>query len=320
MLPEMDEESAKMERFPTVCIVILNYNGAQITLNCVESVLKIGYPNFRVTVVDNASTDDSVARFKEAFTDPHIELLVNDKNEGYAGGNNRGIEKALAAGAEYILVLNNDTIATLGCLTPLVDAMERDRRIGVCGCPIVDVGCESDPNLGQGISLYTATISHWRHRRDACEPVEVDYICGAAIMFRVEMIRRIGMFDECFFLIFEDSDICFRARKSGYMVCFVPGPGVRHLMSQTTNRYSSLTTFVGTRNPIWLVRRHGTLGHRVVFNLLSFIYFHPKAILGRICRREFNLLSPLLRGIWKGHWKYPGPYRCTTQDANDPTR
>jgi hypothetical protein len=308
-----------METFPTVCIVILNYNGTQITLNCVDSVLKIDYPNFRVIVVDNASTDDSVARFREAFTDPRVELLVNDKNEGYAGGNNRGIEKALAAGAEYILVLNNDTVAERGCLSPLVDAMERERKIGVCGCPIIDLGYESDPNLGQGISLYTAATSHWRHRRDACEPVEVDYICGAAIMFRVEMIRRIGLFDECFFLLCEDSDICFRARKSGYRVCFVRGPGVRHLMSHTMSRYSPLTTFVGTRNRIWLVRRHGTLAHRFVFNLLSFFYFYPKTILGRMCRRQLDLLQPQLRGIWEGHWKYPGPYHGTTRNANDPT-
>ena len=236
-----------------------------------------------------------------------MRLLINSENEGYAGGNNRGIEKALAAGAEYVLILNNDTVVLPGCLTPLVDAMERDGKIGVCGCSIVNLGHASDPNLGQGISLYTATTSHWQHRRDACEPVEVDYICGAAIMFRVEMIRRVGMFDECFLLICEDSDICFRARKSGYRVCFVPGPGVRHLMSQTTNRYSCLTTFVGTRNRIWLVRRHGILGQRVVFNLRSFFYFYPKAILGRICRRQFGLLQPLLRGIWEGHWKYPGP-------------
>lgn len=300
-------------------IIILNYGSAQMTLECVDSVLKTDYPNLRIIVVDNASADDSVLRFKQSITDPRVELAVNEKNEGYAGGNNRGIERALAAGAEYILVLNNDTIAAPGCLAPLVDAMERDRKIGVCGCPIVNLGHESDPNLGQGISLYTATTSHWRHRGGACEPADVDYVCGAAIMFRAEMIRRIGMFDERFFLLCEDSDICFRARKFGYKVRFVPGPGVRHLMSQTVKDHSPLTAYVGTRNRIWFVRRHGTFGHRMVFNLLSFFYFHPKAILSQIYRGEFNLLRPLLRGIWKGHWKYPGPYQWTTEDGNNPT-
>jgi hypothetical protein len=84
--------------------VILNYNGAQLTLNCVDSVLKVEYPNFKVVVVDNASTDGSVAQFRAALTDPRIELLVNEKNEGYAGGNNRGIEKALEAGADYVFL------------------------------------------------------------------------------------------------------------------------------------------------------------------------------------------------------------------------
>jgi len=78
---------------PHVFVIVLNYNGAQMTLNCVDSVLRIDYPNFRVMMVDNASADDSVIRFKEAITDPHVELLVNDKNQGYAGGNNRGWQR-----------------------------------------------------------------------------------------------------------------------------------------------------------------------------------------------------------------------------------
>jgi hypothetical protein len=305
---------------PLVYVIILNYNGAQITLDCVRSVPNLDYPNFRVLVVDNASKDDSgvvLAEGIRAIDDSRIELLLNERNEGYAGGNNRGIDKALAAGAEYILALNNDIIAVPGSLAPLVDAMERDRTIGVCGCPIVNFGYESDPNLGQGISLYTGITSHWPHGRDTCQAVDVDYICGAAIMFRAEMLRQIGMFDARFFLLCEDSDICFRARKSGYRVCFVPGPGVRHHMSQTMSRHRPLTTFVATRNKVWFIRRHGTLAHRFVFNLLSFFYFYPKAILGRIFRRQFDLLQPLLRGIWEGHWKYPGSYARTARATQD---
>ena len=194
--------------------------------------------------------------------------------------------------------------------------MERNPRIGICGCPIVDVGYESRPVLGQGISLYTGKTWRWPHRADACGPVDVDYICGAAIMFRAEMIRRIGMFDERFFMIYEDSDICFRARKFGYRVCFVPGPGVRHLLSQTANRHRPLTGFVATRNKVWFIRRHGTLRHRLVFNLRSFFYAYPKAIRRRIFRRQFDLLPSLLRGIWEGHWKYPGSYERPAGEDN----
>jgi hypothetical protein len=78
---------------PAVAIIVLNYNGARLTLNCVDSALRITYPNFRVMVVDNASTDDSLIRFKEAFTDPRVELLVNDKNQGYAGGDDWGLRR-----------------------------------------------------------------------------------------------------------------------------------------------------------------------------------------------------------------------------------
>jgi hypothetical protein len=294
---------------PLVCIVILNYNGAQITLDCVGSVLKILYPNFKVVVVDNGSTDDSVARFKEALADPRIELLVNPTNEGYAGGNNRGIERALEAGAEYVFVLNNDVLAEPGCLAPLVQAMEQDKRIGVAGCPLIDIGYESSPNLGQGISLFSGKTWHWPHQQPPHIPTDVDFICGAAVMLRSETLRRIGAFDAGFFLLCEDADLCFRARRAGYRVCFVPGPGVRHIMSATTKRVRPRMAFYSARNRVWLIRRHGSLGQRIVFYLLVFCYEYPKSILGGIIRRQFHLLGPTLKGIWEGHWSRPGVSR-----------
>ncbi len=291
---------------PLVYIVIVNYNGAQLTLDCVDSVLNIGYPNFRVIVVDNASTDDSMVHFKAAFTDPRVELLSNDKNEGYAGGNNRGIERALAAGAAYVFVLNNDTVAQRACLQPLVEAMERDEAIGIAGCPIFNIGPDPSANFGQHVSLYTGKTELWSNGERPRETTEVGYICGAAMVLRAATIRRIGMFDPHFFLLCEDADICLRARKAGYKTCLVPGVGVRHLMSHTVNRHRAVHTTCGIRNRAWLIRRHGNLGQRLFFNLFSFSYLYPKVLLGRLVRGELELLKPVLTGIREGHWGYPG--------------
>lgn len=287
---------------PAVAITVLNYNGAQITLNCVDSVLKIDYPNFRVIVVDNGSTDDSVARFKEAFTDPRIELLVNDRNEGYAGGNNRGIERSLAAGAEYVLVLNNDTIVEPGCLAPLVGAMERDRRIGIAACTIIEVNSAVARNRGYRLSLFTGATATCSQEREGDAPAEVDYVCGAAILLRVATIKEIDAFDPKFFLTWEDADLCYRARAAGYRVCFVPGPGVQHLHSETINRMRPWGAYYGTRNKAWFIRRHGKLMHRVFFGVFSFCYHYPRVVLGRLYRREFELLPSILKGIVVGHW------------------
>jgi GT2 family glycosyltransferase len=300
-----DDTGAKV---PLVWIVILNYNGAQITLNCVDSVLKIDYPNFRVIVVDNASTDDSVVRFKEALTDPRVELLVNHKNEGYAGGNNPGIERALTAGADYIFILNNDTIVEPGCLTALVEVMERDPSVGIAGCPLLGVGTRPSAVYGWRANLHIGDCVQWFDAPQKPRFGEVDCILGAAMLIRAETFRRIGLFDSRFFLFFEDWEFCFRARRAGYRVTIVPSTRIQHLAGQTTRRLRPMAIFYSTRNRVWLVRRYGSFVHQVVFTLYAFLYFHPRGILGRLIRRQFNLVAPILRGIWEGHFAYPGPY------------
>lgn len=298
---------------PFVCIVVLNYNGAPMTFNCVESVLKFDYPNFKVIVVDNASADDSAVRLREALSDPRVELFVNDKNEGYAGGNNRGISKALSEGAKYILVLNNDTVAEPGCLRSLVKAMQADPGIGIGGCEIVDTEHGSS-NQGEKINLFTSRVRHLHHPEPVLSPVDVDFICGAAIMLRAETVGSMGAFDSNLFMFCEDADICFRARQAGYRVCFIPGPGVRHFMGCSTRGapLRPLVSFYLSRNHIWIVRRHGNLMQRVLFTVLNLSYKCPRVLLTLVLRRQFSLLLPTLQAVWDGHLNYiPCPHDTT---------
>lgn len=284
---------------PFVCIVILNYNGAELTINCVNSVLRIDYPNFRIIVVDNASVDDSVARFKVELTDPRVELLLNSRNEGYAGGNNRGIEKALSAGAEYVLVLNNDTLVNPGFLTPLVDAMEKDPRIGICGGPIFSTS-DAPPACGEYVNLYSA-VTKTGKRRPVGDIAQADYLCGVHLLMRSEMLHKTGGFDESFFLLYEETDLCFRARKDGFQTCFVPSPGLVHLGHASLNKYPARMLYFFVRNRAWFIRRHGTRMQRVSFTLFSVCRFYPRIILGRIAKRDMTSLMAVLKGIWEGH-------------------
>ena len=306
--PQTFSQTGSMSTSPSAYVVVLNYNSAHVTVNCVESVLKMDYPNFRVIIVDNGSMDDSVVRFKEGLTHPRVQLLVNNKNEGYAGGNNRGIERALAAGADYIFVLNNDTIVEPGCLTALVEAMEGDPGVGIAGCPLLGPGTPPSVVYGWRANLYIGDCVQWFDEPQKPRFGEVDCILGAAMLIRAEAFRKIGLFDSQFFLHFEDWEFCFRAKRAGYRVIIVPSTGIQHLAGQTMRWVRPMAIFYSTRNRVWLVRRYGSNKHQVLFTLYAFFYLHPRRILGRLLRRQFTLLPPILRGIWQGHFAYPGPY------------
>lgn len=290
---------------PLVYIIILNYNGPELTLDCVDSVLKIDYPNFKVIVVDNASADDSVARFRAVFTDPRIELIQNASNEGYAGGNNRGIERALAEEADYVFILNNDTIADPGCLCPLVRFMEEDRRTAVCGGRIFNVVPGGPPSgeIEREYSLFTASRAFFCDPSDLSEPREVDHVRGTAMLLRSDAVRRIKGFDTRFFLLWEDTDLCYRARALGYKVCLVPSPGVLHLVSQTLGKARATLLFYNVRNRAWFVRRHGNAAHRIVFALLSWAYFYPRTLGGIGVRGDLKSIPLILRAIWEAHFQ-----------------
>src|SRR5699024_6413658 len=121
---------------PDVFIIVLNWNGWKDTNECIRSLEKLDYPNFHIIVVDNASTDDSVNKIQVQY--PGVFILRTAENKGYAGGNNEGIRYAMANGADYIWILNNDTVVELGALWPLVEKMEKNSKIGICGSLLKD--------------------------------------------------------------------------------------------------------------------------------------------------------------------------------------
>lgn len=293
---------------PLVYIIILNYNGAHLTLDCLRSVSRVDYPNLRILIVDNASTDGSATQLRTALRDPRAELLVNSHNQGYAGGNNRGIEKALSAGADYVCVLNNDTIVEPGFLRPLVRAMEHDASLGIVSCPHIDVRFPDSPLYCWRVNLFWGAATRVSGGAAEWDLGPLDFIPGAAFLMRADTLQRIGMFDERFFLDWEDVDLCFRIRRAGYRLRIIGAPGIQHLAGQTTNHVRSFVTFYTMRNRAWVVRRHGEARHQIVFYLYNFCYLYPRTILGRLRRGQFEFLGPTLRGIWHGHFSYPGDY------------
>jgi GT2 family glycosyltransferase len=253
---------------PKVAIILLNWNRADLTIECVRSLKAIDYPDHELIIVDNASTDGSADALKSRC--PDVRLLVNNRNLGFAGGNNVGIRYAMGQKADYVLLLNNDTEADPRFLSELVAAAEADPKIGIAGSKIYYF---SEPKrlwyAGGKVNLWKGDTHHvGENEVDAGQydgPGDTDYVSGCAMLIRRSVLEEIGLLDERMFLYYEDSDYCMRARRHGFRVVYVPSSVVWHKVSSTTGRVKDLQLFYGTRNMLIFEKRNAGLLRLIVF-------------------------------------------------------
>ena len=254
---------------PLISVVVLNWNGAADTLACLDSLACLTYTNFNVVVVDNGSTDDSLARLQSYSAPYPLALLENGLNLGYAGGNNVGTRHALQNGADFVLLLNNDTTVAPDLLERLLEAAQRNPDAGIFSARIMyfDVpervwfdGARWNPSglrlewPGQEAEEHTlGTLDH-----------DTDYASGAALFFRAQVARQIGLLDESFFLVWEEVDWCFRARKAGWRNIVVPAAKVWHKIGVSFGCESSpLRTYFSVRNELLWFSRHAPFSARL---------------------------------------------------------
>jgi GT2 family glycosyltransferase len=271
---------------PPVFVIVLNWNGWRDTVECLESLFRLDYPDYRIVVVNNGSTDGSVEHIC-AWADGHEQLdlqhvpadlqghvappipkpipwlvvqcdsvwQLRDKsstvgqnepaliiiqtgaNPGYAGGNNVGIRYALAQGAQYTWILNNDTLVDRRALGCLVRRMSLDKTIGLCGCTLLDY---QEPHLVQA-----ASGAHYDHRtsrhqsagRGLHSALQLDigeveeslsYVIGASVLASRSWIEDVGLMDERYFLYFEELDWAIRGRRLGYRLGYARDSFVYH--------------------------------------------------------------------------------------------
>lgn len=227
---------------PSVFIIVLQYNNSQDTLECLESLKELDYPNFRIVVVDNASNEAEVNNIKsytESQVNPktyNLKLITNPSNLGYAGGNNVGIKYALEKGADCIFILNNDTVVEPDVLKKLIAAAETDPTVGIIG-PAIKEG-QKTAYFGK-ISWLKTELTH-----SSTPPAEKylkpkEYVIGAAMLVKKEVLEKIKGFDEIYFLYFEDADLNIRAQLAGYELKIVPEAIVHHKVSATTKKLGS---------------------------------------------------------------------------------
>lgn len=222
-------------------ILILNYNTADLTLQCLRSVYESkGRYSFEVIVIDNASTDDSVERIRAEF--PQAKLICNSVNAGFAAGNNLGIAQAEG---KYILLLNSDTVVKEDTFAVMLDFMEANPHVGASGCKVVlpdgslDKACKRGFPTPSAAFYYAFGISklfpnnprfnqyHMSHL-DPDEQYPIDCLVGAFMLVRRAVIDEVGGLDESFFMYGEDIDWCYRIKQAGWEIYYYPKTEIIH--------------------------------------------------------------------------------------------
>lgn len=244
---------------PKVSLVVLNWNKPDDTLECLASCVKTDYPNYEIILVDNASSDDSVARVKAAF--PQVRVLVTPENLGYAGGNNVGMKDALERGADFVFLLNNDVVIEPDAVSELVRGAGAHPSAGILAPKVMYY---DDRNVINSLG----TSMDWlrmRPRLGDCnspddgrfdKPVKRDILLGAALFLRRSTLERIGLIDEAFFIFHEEADWCLRNLKAGSENVVIPSAVVYHKASKTMREFSALTHYYSSRNFLYLARKN----------------------------------------------------------------
>lgn len=243
---------------PRVTIVILNWNNAPDTLACLASVAELRYGNHDVVVVDNASTDGSVATIREQY--PDLAILENPTNVGYAEGNNAGLRYGLERGADYVFILNNDAVVDPDALSALVAAAAANPDAGFLGPKVYHRESPAVIQSAGGMfnqyweSCYRGMDEPERGQFE--ELADVDFVCGCAVLVSRSAVERIGMLDPRFFLYREDVDWCYRARRTGFRVLYVPEAKVWHRSPHIREEEMPRTTYYMARNALLFLAKN----------------------------------------------------------------
>jgi GT2 family glycosyltransferase len=303
-----------------VFIVVLNWNQPDLTIECLESVYKLHVKNYelRVIVVDNGSSDDSVQKLntKKANAQWNVVVLETGDNLGFAGGNNVGIQHALNNNADYVVLLNNDTVVSGNLIDGLLRTYKENPKAGAVSPKIYFAkGYEFHKNkygrddLGKVI-WYAGGKMDWNNVYGSNVGVdevdtgqfektkETDFATGCCVMFPKSVLEKVGLLDEKYYLYMEDADLCERIKKSGYKIFYTPHAHLWHKVSQSSGIGSQLNDYFITRNRLMFGMKYASL--RTKFALIR------ESLRFLISGREWQKIGVhdfYKRNFGRGSWK-----------------
>ena len=295
-------------RLATVGVVIVNWNGWSHTIAACQSVLQSTYPALTITVVDNASADDSLAELRNALL--NVEIIANPQNSGFAGGCNIGIRHARELGCDYIFLLNNDALVEPKAIERLVDASKAMGDHALLGSAIRFIASGEYQFFGSHTRSDVFEPEFFTTKRNSellsQEFIETDFILGAALFLPTAALEIVGTFDERFFLNYEEADLCYRARKCNVPSYVVPASIVRHHANSSMGVYPApMQAYFLTRNRFLFAEIHAPPCQRTFKSRLKIIYWDLRRLLSSNGRRDLSMRA-ILRAFWDYTWRQFG--------------
>jgi GT2 family glycosyltransferase len=286
---------------PFISIITVNYNQVQVTCELLASIRKLNYEDVEVIVVDNGSTEDP--RVIENLY-PEVNLIMSDRNLGFAGGNNLGIK---VASGDYLFFVNNDTELNPDILEHMIARFEMDNDIGMVSPKIK---YHSQPELIQYAGYTEINSSTGRNRTVGYKEKDngqydmaraTYYGHGAAMMIKREILKDVGMMPEDFFLYYEELDWCEQIKRTGYKIYYEPKAEIYHKESISVGKISPLKTYYMTRNRILFMKRNASWSNFLIFIFFFTFFSVPKSLLMYSLKREKEHLKAFTNGI---HWHF----------------
>jgi GT2 family glycosyltransferase len=285
--------------------VVPNWNGLDFLADCLNSLVAQSEAHFGITVVDNGSRDGSCELVQRQY--PAVKLIVREKNYGFTGGTNPGIQDAIACGAQYVALLNNDAVADKNWLKFLVETADRDQTLGSVTSKILQFGPERKiDTTGDFYSIWGLPFPRGRDeidqgQFDAEEQRLVFSVTGGASLLRTAMLREVGLFDHDFFAYYEDVDLGFRAQLAGWKAAYEPRALVRHRVHGTSARIPNFTRYHAHKNAIYVY--HKNMPARLWWKYLPwFLLGMAMMAANSLRRRQF---TPLLQAYGVALIKIP---------------
>lgn len=284
-------------------VIIVSWNTCQITRACLESVARQDADaNIEVWVVDNASSDGSAALVQESFPDVH--LIENRVNVGFATANNQAIA---ASSGHYVLLLNSDTVVHPGAFTALLRFMDEHPEAGAAG-PLtlnpdgsLQISCYPSPTLAREL-WFLLHLDRWHPygaypmaRWSTSQPRPVDAVLGACLMVRRSVLEQVGVLDPAYFMYSEEIDLCYRIRRAGWRIYWVPTAVIDHYGGQSTRQVAASMFLQLYRSKVLFFRknqgRRAAAGYKLVLLAVALprLALTPLAWLEPRPRRERHL-------------------------------
>jgi GT2 family glycosyltransferase len=272
---------------PRVVILVLNWNNAKDTLDCLVSLRALVYKNYGVLVLDNGSTDDSVAMIRAGA--PDIEVLELGRNLGFGGANNVGMRRAMADASEYVWLLNNDTTVDPNALSALVASAEANAKVGAVGSAVFRA---DQPTALQawGGGCVNFWLGSSRHFTEPVPDDAVEFLTAASVLLRTAAIAASGAFDEKFFFYWEDAELCFRLRRQGWRLAVAGGAKVWHRESATAGRNRDTMDLNFSRSSVRFFKLYSRMPS-VSIGVSSMLRLVKRAMSGEWSR---------VRAVWNG--------------------